>query len=55
MAGERCHGDDVAFLGLDHARHERLHGPEVGECVDLESFHDFCWKGEIDDENPENS
>ena len=39
MPGQRRDVHDVALLALDHARKERLQGPEVGKDVDVESFY----------------
>ena len=46
MPGQRRDVHDVALLALDHARKERLQGPEVGKDVDVESFYDLGWKNE---------
>jgi hypothetical protein len=34
----------VTLLVLDHARKERLDGPEVRQRVHVERLHDFGWK-----------
>ncbi len=44
FTGMSCEGsdvDDVTLLVLDHARKERLDGPEVRQRVDVERLHDF--------------
>ena len=47
FTGMSCEGsnvDDVTLLVLDHARKERLDGPEVRQRVHVERLHDFGWK-----------
>lgn len=40
-AGYTSHRDDVAVILLDHTGQKLLHGPEMRDCIDLQSEADF--------------